>query len=70
MSENVQRVQERARELACSGKFIGWRSIAFELQFEPGHNDAFLWIYSLSTQQELDRLCSVARSSRSTYEAA
>ena len=36
MSDTVQRVQARARELAGSGKFAGWRALAFELQFEPG----------------------------------
>ena len=36
MSEAVRRVQARARELAGSGKFAGWRAVAFELQFEPG----------------------------------
>ena len=36
MSKEIQRIQARARELARSGTFIGWRPIAFELQFEPG----------------------------------
>jgi hypothetical protein len=35
MSKEIQRIQARARELARSGTFIGWRPIAFELQFEP-----------------------------------
>jgi hypothetical protein len=35
MSETLERMQARARELARSGKFSGWRSVAFELQFEP-----------------------------------
>lgn len=34
MSEALERVQKRARELACSGKFAGWRAIPFELQFD------------------------------------
>ena len=61
MSENLQRVQERARELARSGKFIGWRLVAFELRFEPGYREALSWIQSLATQEEIDRLCSEAR---------
>ena len=73
MSETLERMQERARELACSGKFSGWRSVAFELQFEPGlkevfqwlHRasveDAFLWLHSPTAKEELDRLCAEAR---------
>jgi hypothetical protein len=69
MSETLERLQERARELARSGKFSGWRSVAFELQFEPGlkevfhwlHSasaeDAFLWLHSSTAKEELDRLC-------------
>ena len=73
MSEILERIQERAHELACSGKFSGWRSVAFELQFEPSlkeafqwlHSasieDAFQWLYSPATKEELDRLCYEAR---------
>jgi hypothetical protein len=69
MSETLVRMQKRARELARSGKFSGWRSVAFELQFEPGlkevfqwrHSasaeDAFLWLHSSTAKEELDRLC-------------
>ena len=69
MSETLERMQERARELARSGKFSGWRSVAFELQFEPGlkevfqwrhgasAEDAFLWLHSSTAKEELDRLC-------------
>lgn len=35
MSETLEHLQKRARELASSGKFSGWRSVAFELRFEP-----------------------------------
>jgi hypothetical protein len=31
---NLERIQAKARELARSGKFHGWRPIAFELRFE------------------------------------
>jgi hypothetical protein len=69
MSGTLERMQERARELARSGKFSGWRSVAFELQSEPGlkevfqwrHSasaeDAFLWLHSSRAKEELDRLC-------------
>jgi hypothetical protein len=84
MSETLERMQERARELARSGKFSGWRSVAFELQFEPGlkevyqwlHSasveDAFQWLHSPKAKEELDRLCDEARNpfSRRDPEAA
>jgi hypothetical protein len=72
MSEHLKSIQKRARELARSGQYIGWRPIAFELQFEPGYAEAFTWIQSLATQEELDRLCAKARSAakRSNPEAA
>ena len=65
MNEVLEHVQARARELARSGKFSAGRAVAFELQFEPGFTEAFHWIYSLSGQEELDRLCSEARTGRS-----
>jgi len=61
MSEDLKRIQQRARELARSGRFIGARGVAFELQFEPGYAQAFRWIHSLATQEELDELCCEAR---------
>jgi len=84
MSEILVRIQERAHELAGSGKFSGWRSVAFELQFEPSlkeafqwlHGasieDAFQWLYSPATKEEVDRLCDEARnpSTRRDPEAA
>ena len=69
MGETLERMQERARELARSGKCSGWRSVVLELQFEPGlkevfqwrHSasaeDAFLWLHSPTAKEELDRLC-------------
>jgi hypothetical protein len=63
MNEKLQRFQARARELARSGKFIGWRPIAFELQFEEGFTDAIQWTYSASTQEELDIICRESRGS-------
>jgi hypothetical protein len=84
MSEILERMQERARELARSGKFHGWRAVTFELQFEPSlkeafqwiHNasveDAFLWLHSPAAKEELDHLCYEARerSTRHDPEAA
>ena len=57
----VKRIQERARQLAHSGKFIGWRAVAFELRFEPGYAEGLDWIQSPAAQEEIDRLCNEAR---------
>ena len=54
-------IRQRARDLARSGKFIGSRAVTFELQFEPGYAQAFRWIHSVETQDELDHLCREAR---------
>ena len=61
MSKPPMSIQKRARELARSGQYIGWRPIAFELQFEPGYAEASAWVNSLATQEELDALCREAR---------
>jgi hypothetical protein len=61
VSNGLKRIQERARELARSGKFFGARAVAFELQFEPGYSQGVRWIGSVDAQDELDRLCSDAR---------
>jgi len=66
MNDKLQRFQTRARELAGSGKFNGWRPIAFELQFEEGFTEAIQWTYSASTQEELDIIC---RESRNRLDA-
>jgi hypothetical protein len=57
MSDRLQRVQERARQLAWSGEFKDWRSIAFKLQFEDGFTEAFHWIFGAATREELDGIC-------------
>jgi|GEM_PF-1856242 hypothetical protein len=79
MSETLERMQKRARELARSGKFREWRSVAFELQFEPSLKEAFQWLHSASVEdafqwlhspaakEELDRLCDEARNSSSRH---
>jgi hypothetical protein len=72
MSDSLRRVQDRARELARSGLYAGWRPIAFELRFEPGYSEAAAWINSHSTQDEIDALCLEARAAnrRASPEAA
>ena len=72
MSKDLKRIQQHARELARSGKFVGSRAVAFELQFEPRYAQAFGWLHNLETQEELDRLCAEARMriSRADPEAA
>jgi len=72
MSKDLRRIQERARELARSGKFFGARVVAFELQFEPGYSQGMRWISSPEAHDELNRLCNDARTriSRNDPEAA
>jgi hypothetical protein len=72
MNEDLTRIQQRARELARSGKFFGARAVAFELQFEPGYSHGLRWIDSPEVQEELDLLCKEARTGirRSDPEAA
>jgi hypothetical protein len=57
----LSEMQARARALAQSGTFAGWRSIVFELSFEPGYRNAFTWLHSPSTRDELDDMCRRAR---------
>jgi hypothetical protein len=61
MSATLKDIQNHARKLAQSGKFIGWRAIAFELRFEPNYQEALQWLADIETQDELDRLCVEAR---------
>jgi hypothetical protein len=57
---DLERIQARARE-ARSGKFHGWRPIAFELRFEDGYEPAREWLNDAATLDELDHLCQTAR---------
>jgi hypothetical protein len=57
----LKRIQAKARELARSGKFYGWRPIEFELLFEDGISEAREWLQRAATQEELDRICRKAR---------
>ena len=64
LMSNLRRIQARARELARSGKFHGWRPLAFELQFEEGYEEAREWLNIVATQDELERLCQAARAAK------
>jgi hypothetical protein len=80
MTDILERMQKCARELANSGKFVGWRAVTFELRFEPSlkeafqwlHDasveDAFRWVHSPATKAELDRLCYAARNSSTRHD--
>ena len=61
MSNDLKHIQQHARELARSGRFVGSKAVAFELQFEPGYAQAFGWLHNYETLDELDRLCAEAR---------
>jgi hypothetical protein len=60
---SFSKVQARARALAQSGKFAGWKAIAFELKFDPGYQEASQWLFNLATREEIDLLCNRARES-------
>ena len=64
----LSQVQARALALAHSGRFVNWRSVVFELSFEPGYREAFDWLHRRSTQVQLDDLCGRARESKHTKE--
>jgi len=64
MSKQLLQVQARARALARSGTFVGWRAIVFELSFESGYREALDWLKDPSTHDELDDLCRRARERR------
>jgi hypothetical protein len=72
MRDTLEHMQRRARELAHSGQYVGWRSVAFELQFDPAlkqvfwyhtpsGDQAFQWLHSPATRAEIDALCFEAR---------
>jgi hypothetical protein len=60
----LKNMQAKARELARSGTFYGWRPIEFVLLFEDGIFEAREWLHEASTQEELDRICWKARGRR------
>jgi hypothetical protein len=57
-------IQAKARELARSGTFYGWRPIEFVLLFEDGISEAREWLYKEATREELDLICQKARARR------
>jgi hypothetical protein len=67
---SLERIQAKARELARSGKFHGWRPIAFELRFEEGYEEAREWLHDAATQDQLDRLCQTAREAKNEAAGA
>jgi hypothetical protein len=54
MSETLERMQERAREFARSGRFASWRAVVFELQFEQSLQEALRrkYLYWLNDASE------------------
>ena len=52
LREILKRVQARALALARSGKFAGWRAIAFELRFEPDCLEGLDWFHSPAAQRK------------------
>jgi hypothetical protein len=69
LMSSLKRIQARARKLARSGAFHGWRPIAFELRFEEGYEEAREWLHSADIRDELDRLCQAARAAKNEAAA-
>jgi hypothetical protein len=61
MSDSLEREQAHTRALARSGKFAGWRAVAFELRFEPACLSGLGWLQNPAAQDEIDDLCREAR---------
>jgi hypothetical protein len=61
IAEREAYVNKRARELAMSGHYYGWRDIEVALRFEEDLSDARQWLDNPSIRDELDRLCEHAR---------
>jgi hypothetical protein len=72
MNNSLEFVQRLARECARSGKHVGWRSVVFQLQFEPELKQVFWaytaegehalqWLHNPATKAEIDELCFEAR---------
>jgi hypothetical protein len=58
--ELKEHVLRRARELAESGRFEGWKGIEFELRFFEGFPKARIWLVG-PVRRQLDILCRHAR---------
>ena len=67
MSRHSNDIQKRARTLAQSGKFAGWRAIAFELQFEPGYHEGAKWLFSPAAKDEIESLCMATRAKKGAH---
>ena len=61
---NLERIQAKSSRIGRSGKFHGWRPIAFELRFEAGYEEAREWVPGAAAQDELERLCQSAREAK------
>ncbi len=55
------RILRRAREIASSGRHIGWHYVAFELHFQMGEPLAFEILDTPQVRDELDQICAAAR---------
>jgi hypothetical protein len=60
-AEREAYVTKRARELAMSGHYYGWRDIEVVLRFEEDLLEAGQWLDNPSIRDELDQLCEHAR---------
>ena len=60
---NIERIQPKLANWR-SGKFHGWRPIAFELRFEAGYEEAREWLHGAAAQYEFERLCQSAREAK------
>ena len=56
-SDREQRTVKKAREIAKSGRHIGWWYVASELQFQGGDPQAIKILEQEPIRSELDRLC-------------
>jgi hypothetical protein len=54
----------RAREIASSGRHIGWYYVASELRFQTGEPLAIEILDTPQMRDELDRICAAARTIR------
>jgi hypothetical protein len=61
LMNKLKRFKAKARELARSGTLYGWPPIEFVLRFEEGYSQAYEWLHSQATKDELDQLCRKAR---------
>src|SRR5688500_10196955 len=58
------RILKRAREIAATGKHIGWYYVEAELRFQMGEPLARQVLSDQQIREELDRICTEARKLR------